>query len=155
MLFRSVSQSRYIKLVPPKQGDAWLGLDVLKGQIPDKFVEITKIFIDVIEVHASAKPDQERLTTLGKKMSLAVLEFEALAKAENPDLYADLAKINAEVHYNHFHPFQWAWIFYLLSALVCFAAWIFSYQKMYPAAWVLTLIGVGLHIYGFALMSLS
>ena len=150
--FREIAAGRALKLAPPKEGDAWIGLDKLPGELPNKFMAMTQVFVEIIGVYASPeKSERAGLDELSKKLTAAVQDFENFARAENPALYAEKAKIDTEVHYNNFHPFQWTWIMYLLSAVVCFVSWIFNKQKLYIGAWVLSSIGILLHLYGFGL----
>ncbi len=57
--------------------------------------------------------------------------------------------LHAEVFYHEFRPFLWAWILYLLAALL----WILSstLPKCVPFAWAATIAGFLIHLFGFAL----
>ncbi len=150
--FREIAAGRMITLVPPKTGDAWIGLAALQGEIPKKFVDISQTFYELIPVLGSKESaDKEKQKELGQKLSQFVKEFENMARAENPAIYAQQSKIDVEIHYNNFHPFKWAWITYLLATLAIFLAWIFNKQSFYKPAWVLAFIGLFLHLYGFGL----
>lgn len=148
--FREIASGRMIRLAPPKTGDAWLGLESLPGELPATFVEISKYFIEYLEI-ASDSSKSSNASEIKKKMSEATTRFQDLARAENPDLYADQAKIKTELMYNNVHPFKWSWILYLLAAVCCFLAWIFNKQSFYRPAWGLVILGLLIHSFGFAI----
>ena len=56
-----------------------------------------------------------------------------------------------EIHFNHFHPFKWAWICYLLGAI--FLAFFYFGQRpaFYKVSWFFLLIAAGLHAYGMGI----
>ncbi|PIT98969.1 MAG: cytochrome C biogenesis protein [Bdellovibrionales bacterium CG10_big_fil_rev_8_21_14_0_10_45_34] len=73
------------------------------------------------------------------------------ARAINPAGYADESLIRAEVHYNQFHPFKWAWILYALAACFVLASWIFDKRGLFTFSLFFTGIAFLIHSYGFAL----
>lgn len=140
--FREVATGRMIRVLPPKEGTAWLSVAELPVEAQEKMMSITKAFV------TSLDPQN---VLAGKELKQAVEEFKNFAREQNSVLYPSDNKISLEVHYNDFHPFKWAWITYLLAALSCFVAWILSRPKAYLLAWGLAIVGFLLHNYGFAL----
>lgn len=147
--FREIASGRMIKLVPPKTGDAWLGLPDLAGEQQAAFVDVTKAFVPYIAAVASESDTEapEIQNALAEKVNA----FTASAQSVNPALYANPAKIKAEVFYNGFHPFKWAWIIYLISSVCLILVWITGKNHLYKSAWALTSLGLLLHLFGFVL----
>ncbi len=140
-IFKEIASGRMVRIAPAKQGDAWLGLPDLPENLQAAFVEVTKEFINTI----SNSPGGE--AALKEKVE----NFKALARAENPSQYPADREINVEVHYNHFHPFRWAAIAYFFSALAFIMFWIFKKRFWIPMGWTLSVLGLLLHTYGFAI----
>ncbi|RYZ62385.1 MAG: cytochrome C biogenesis protein, partial [Proteobacteria bacterium] len=64
-------------------------------------------------------------------------------------LYDHDQKIKVETFYNHFHPFRWAYIFYLLASIALLMVWTMNRPSWMKAAWTLTAIGFAIHTFGF------
>jgi cytochrome c-type biogenesis protein CcsB len=62
-----------------------------------------------------------------------------------PSYYPSADAIGREIHYNHFHPFRWAWMLYLVSFFVLLPKRAFRIGLLIFAA------GLALNIYGFVL----
>jgi cytochrome c-type biogenesis protein CcsB len=152
--FREIAAGNLVRIVPPRPGnqtqDKWLALSELPPALQEKFVEVTKAFIQVLGVTTSETPI-EKSKEIETQLGAAVSAFKELAKAENPELYPSDTQMGTELHYNHFHPFKWAWIVYLLAAISCFLAWILGKHIFYTFAWELVILGFLIHIYGFGL----
>ncbi len=153
--FREIASGHMLRLVPPpklqdKPSETWISLADLKPELQEKFLDVTKAFIQVLGV-STAETSIEKSKEAEMALGNAVARFKQAAKAENSELYPSETQMNAELHYNHFHPFKWAWIVYLLAAISCFLAWILGRHIFYTLAWELTAVGFLIHIYGFAL----
>jgi ABC-type transport system involved in cytochrome c biogenesis permease subunit len=148
--FREIAAGNIVRVFPPKEGDKWLSLAELGGEPQAKIVEITKAFVPYLAATTNGE-DGEKLKEIEVQIQKPVEEFKALARAENPAAYPSDTRMNIELHYNQFHPFQYAWIVYLLGAVCCFLAWILGKQAFYKPAWALVILGMLLHVYGFAL----
>ncbi len=72
-------------------------------------------------------------------------------RAQNPEAYPSDKQIAIEVHYDDFHPFMWAWIMYLLAAIVISISWQSGRNVLMRGGWTLALIAFALHAYGFGL----
>lgn len=149
-IFQEIAAGRMIKIVPPKEGTTWISVSELPAGPQEKFLELTKAFVGHIGATATTE-DKALLKEKGEALDKAVQAFQEVARAENPALYDNDGVIKAEVHYNEFHPFRWAYIFYFLSALVLLMVWALSKESWMKTAWVLLTIGFLLHTYGFGL----
>lgn len=140
--FREIAAGRMIKLIPPKEGTAWLGLDSFSESQQQKFIEMAKLF--VVALTDSSEENQ-------RSFAKSVLSFEESARAENPALYPSVSHIKVEIHYNSFHPFKWAWITFVLAAFFILGFWVFGRAWSFNVSWIFVGIGVLLTIYGFIL----
>lgn len=149
-VFSEIATGRMIRLLPPHEGDAWVSIADMQGEPQEKFLSLTKSFIALIAGTGEGKTESE-LVEIKKELDIKVIEFEALARATNPTKYANVEKIEMETVYNLFHPFRWAYIFYLLGALFVLFAWITDKSKMMRPAWALLGVGFLLHTIGFGI----
>jgi cytochrome c-type biogenesis protein CcsB len=151
-VFSEIATGRMIRLLPPKEGDTWVALADMQGEAQEKFLELTKAFVVVVGGVADGKSAadlKESQIELDKK----VLAFQELARSINPDKYANLNKISVESFYNKFHPFKWAYILYLLGAVIALFSWITNKDKAMVSAWVVFIAGFVLHTIGFGIRS--
>ncbi|WII71920.1 cytochrome c biogenesis protein CcsA [Bdellovibrio sp. 22V] len=146
-VFQEVAAGRMLKVVPPKEGDNWIAVADLEGETQAKFMDLTKAFVTYIGAMAEGKPT----TDVGAELDKAVASFEQSAGANNPALYEATKKVGAEVHYNSFHPFRWAYVFYFLAFLSLLLVWTLNKESIMKVAWVFLAIGFALNTYGFAL----
>ncbi len=159
--YDAVRTAQMPRVVPPKEGDAWIPVGSLQGGLREKFVELSRTFISALpQEKQQDKKDAslpavspEEIKKNGEALKTATEQFIALARAENPALYAVDSDLRLEVHYRHVHPFMWAWVLYLLSAIAVSFAWYSASSKMYRGAWGLAIGGFLLTIYGFAIRS--
>lgn len=148
-IFSEIASGRMIRMVPPKEGTSWLQVSELEGELQTQFMELTKSFISVI----AAMAENAVVTEKYQQLDVQVAKFKELAKNNNPALYPEQSRIDAEINYNLFHPFRWAYIMYILGAFVVLFSWITSKHKAMNLAWALLVVGFVLHIYGFAVRS--
>ncbi|MFM6930577.1 MAG: cytochrome c biogenesis protein [Bdellovibrio sp.] len=147
-VFQEVAAGRMMKVWPAKEGDSWVAVADLPEAQQHRFVAITQAFVEYIGAVAQ-KGDSKNIETAAGKLDEAVKAFEADARAQNPVAYDHDTKIKAEVHYNDFHPFRWAYIFYIIAAVVLLLVWTLSKESLMKMAWVFLAIGFVLHTYGF------
>jgi len=147
VVFQEVAAGRMLKVMPPKEGEAWIAVADLEGPAQEKFMEMTKAFINNIGAMAQGQNTEATAAELDK----AVAAFEDVARANNPALYDHDTKVKAEVHYNSFHPFRWAYVFYFLAFITLLLVWTLSKESLMKAAWVFLVAGFALHSYGFGL----
>lgn len=144
-VFQEIAAGRMLKIAPPKEGNTWLAVAELPEHLQAKFMDVTKAFVTYLGVIA----EKGDVSQTGKALDEAITAFETAAQAENPALYHVGGRIEAEVHYNSFHPFRWAYVFYFLAFIVLLLVWTLSKESMMTAAWVLLGIGFALNTYGF------
>ncbi len=137
--FQELAAGRLLRVAPPKEGTTWVSVVDLKEPLRGAFLEMTKSFI----AHIGSKSD-------GADLDLNVQKFKDLAQAENPALYEATSKVDAEVAYNIFHPFRWAYLLYLLSAVLMLISWISRKDFLIKGVWLFTILGFCLHVYGFS-----
>jgi cytochrome c-type biogenesis protein CcsB len=151
--FREIAAGRYLKLVPQKDAAAaWTSVSDLQGDLQQGFLQITKAFVGVIGIVTGDTKDESAAL---KNLDDAVFHFEDLARAQAPENYPSMKDMQIEVHYNSFHPFQKAWIFYLLAMIAALVSWSMGSPAVskwsYRAAWSFAIFGLIMHIYGFCL----
>jgi ABC-type transport system involved in cytochrome c biogenesis permease subunit len=71
-------------------------------------------------------------------------------RAVAPQFYPTADTLRFEHTYMVVDPFMWAWIIYFCALIVLLLTAIWAQRGGYMVAWALTLIGMGLEIYGFA-----
>lgn len=140
VVFREIGAGRMVRVVPVEGSANWKGLDELSDSEQEKFLEVTKAFV-------------EALTDPAKEQNLkaAIQSFTSKVSAEHPETYTHGSMVEIEVHYNDLHPFRWAWIFYLIGSLTIFYAWIRNQDSIFKWSFVFLAIGFLLHCYGFGL----
>lgn len=147
-VFREIAGGRMLRLIPPKEGEVWLSVAEFEGDHQAAFADLTKAFVEYIGTVAQSAP-KEQMAQAGTALDGAVLKFREVAKSNNPAAYDHDAKVNLEVHYNHFHPFRWAYILYMLASIMVLLVWTMNKPSLMKYAWVLASLGFVLHTYGF------
>ena len=170
-VYQGIKDATWLRVLPPtpevvaehaekaKEGlvipDAWTPVASLEGDLKEKFAKILSSYVQAL-------PNREGVVDAQGSANLkdAVLDFKKAAHAVNADLYPSLNEgfygpMRAEVHYETFHPFMWAWIIYLLSALAMTVAWNAKsagvIAKFYSVSWALAGVAFLIHTYGFGL----
>lgn len=128
----------------------WIAANELEGELKDSFGLMARAFVHALPSDGSQTTSQDPAAAR-EELRQAVEDFKARARAQNPDAYPSDKQIAIEVHYDDFHPFMWAWIVYLLAAIVIAVAWQTSREGLMKAGWALAVIAFLLHTYGFAL----
>ncbi len=133
----------------PGAPKGWISVAEMNEEQQKQFMGLTKAFVNYLG--AVARGDEK---TTGAELDTQVDKFMDFARKENPEMYskeAQESKIDAEVFYNSFHPFRWTYTIYLTAAMVLLGVWLFGLQKLMPIVWLLTILGWGMHTYGFGL----
>ena len=147
-LFQAIRAGVAMRFVPDPATDRWKAVSEIEGALRDSFVKVSKGFVDSV----AAVPEGGKAQA-SPEFEASVKEFMDLARAQAPEKYADMTRIGWEVHLNHFQPFQWAWIGYLLGLLfMYFAAFMHQGWANRPG-WLFLFLGWGLHAYGMAIRS--
>lgn len=150
IVFREIAGGNMLRLIPPKEGTQWLAVSQFEGEQQTAFADLTKSFINYIGGIAQ-NVSKEELGKAGAELDAKVLKFKELARANNPELYNHDSKVNAEVFYNDFHPFRWAYICYLLSSLLLLMVWTMNKPQWMAGAWTFAALGFALHTFGFGM----
>lgn len=146
-VFQEIAAGRMLKIAPPKEGDAWVAVADLDPVLQEKFVALTKAFVSHIGAMAQGQDTSATAVDLDKAVGI----FAEAARAQNPQVYNHDQVVKAEVHYNSFHPFRWAYILYFLGFITLLLVWTLNKEFLMRGAWVFLLGGFLLHTYGFAL----
>jgi len=132
-----------------EDGDKWLSLAELPADLQPYFVEISQKFAQRLGEVASNYENKKNETTAAVAFDDAVLKFQKAVGEKYPDQYVHSQKTSQEVAFNDIHPFRWAYIFYLLAAVVLLFVWIRSMDKGMTIVWSLVAIGFLIHTAGF------
>jgi cytochrome c-type biogenesis protein CcsB len=138
-LFRETAAGRMLRLLPAAASDSWRSLAEFTPEEQTLFAEMTKQFIQSLESGPSAE------------YATAVNAFVNSARTQFPQIYPGQRVIDVEVFYNEFHPYRWAWIFYLIGFVLMGLSWLLVKDRLYIPAWVAVCIGLGFNIFGMAL----
>lgn len=141
--FKAITAGQWLAMWPPKTGDKWASLSEVDASKQEEFMKLTKAFITALTNDGGATERQN--------FQVAVDEFMTSARAENESLYPASKLMQLEVHYNEFNPFRWAWISYLISALIFIFIWMSGKTSLNRGVWFFALLGLILHSYGFGL----
>jgi cytochrome c-type biogenesis protein CcsB len=171
-LFTAIKSAQAVRVAPPKYiaptggdvgvnqaatgrmtpKDIWRSVAELDGDLQRKFGVIARSFVHSLPDQGTRPEPTAVDTSEIPPLEQAVADFKDAARAENPQAYASDRDMQIEVFYNSLHPFRWAWVFYLASALLMGVAWHKpKYPKLYIAAWGLALVAFAMHILGFVL----
>lgn len=149
-VFQEIAAGRMLKLVPPKEGDAWISVVDFDEPTQNAFVDVTKKFVTHIGAIAR-EAGKDELDKTGEALDASIVAFEDIARSHNPEHYADLSKVKAEVHYSNLHPFRWAYIAYVTAAILMLLMWTLNAPAIMKGAWLLIFVGFLFHTYGFGL----
>ncbi len=150
--FQAFKDGKALRVAPPKEGDHWITAAELDGDLKEKFAAVARAFVHALPKEAKAGETTEPADPNAEAaLKEAVESFKAAARAQNPALYPTDKSIAIEVHYDDFHPFMWAWIFYVFAALTLAFSWHMANDKIARVGWALALTAFALHAYGFGL----
>lgn len=133
----------------------WVPIAELQSPYKDTFASVIADFAQVVRAKVAlsekkTSENKDKLAEAREALEKSVEAYIAQVNEKFPD-YADRSRVNAEVHYNEFHPFMWAWICYLMAAIL-FGAVLFGGRGAFAKfAWGILLLGFLLHTYGFGL----
>lgn len=152
---RYIKSGQAFRFVPPKEGDLWMHIYELEGELQTKFMTMMKAFVDYITAKIEAGESPEAAKALDDSaLVAAVKDFKNSARAANPEVYPAENILQYELTYNKLRPFRLAWILYLFAFLGVLFSWALSAQWVYKLSWAFSLLGLGLHIYGFVLRTI-
>ena len=152
--FQAIRMGQGLRVLPPppdQETTTWLSVSELPEEAAQKFSEITQSFAENVGLEMNSQARTEQKIEAFAKLKSAVSAFKEMARQRNPQAYEDDLKIRMEVHLKDFHPFQWAWIFYLLATFLAAAA-LSNQKKIYRQfTWIMLILGLVFHTYGMAL----
>lgn len=148
--FNEIALGAHTKLIPAAEGDAWVALKDIPAKYQDLFISISKVFAKYV----GSFSDKEEMKISAQQLDRAVLAFKKEAFSEFGPEYGDAGRLSSEVFYNKVHFFRWAYIFYLLGALILLYTWIKKtsqtvQSKSMNVVWALTWLGFIVQTIGF------
>lgn len=146
-IFQAVKIGEGLRVLPQSDSDKWLTIARLPKEWSEKFNQITVQFAK----YAASQMKGEGVQGAKAELKQAVETFMSEAQKEFPDKYGPLSKITVELHYNKMHPFLWAWVLYLIAALLFLASLVNKKTSYYKIAFGISLLALVFHTYGFAL----
>lgn len=147
-LFHAIKQGMAIRVAPNPESDTWYSVAELPEDLANDFQTITLAFVKAVS--ARERGDQSELSLQKAELNEAVQKFKnKIGVGEK----INETKINAELHYNGFHPFAWAAGLYLFGAI--FLVFFMSSERRWTLLAGYGLVGLAflLHTYGMALRS--
>jgi len=146
--FRAIQMADAIRIWPAE--NRWQSINEIAGDGKDKFAAlIAAVTQAMAAIQSNTDVEQAK-----QNVKQTANDFIAAARASNPQLYGSDSTIAAEVHYNRFHPFMWAWICYLIAAFLLLAFFLKAPVWTSKAGWVFAILGVLLHTYGMIIRSI-
>lgn len=145
-VFQGLAAGQTLRLVPPSEGGTWKSMADLQDPYRAAFLDMSKNFVTYIGTLVDASKD---VGGAARALDDSVKKFEDLARSSNPGEYADQTKISAEVQYNLFHPFKWAYWSYFIAAVMLLLLWVTGRAPLIKGAWVFVGLGFLIHTYGF------
>ena len=149
-IFREMASGKLLKVYPVPDQDTWVSVADLPKDIQPAFLEISKSVASYLGYQTEVSVSADEKLKVAEALDQAILKFEEIAKKSDPVKYKAADKAKSEVLYNDIHPFRWAYIFYLMAALVLLFIWIRNAQKGMALAWIFVAMGFLFHTAGFA-----
>jgi ABC-type transport system involved in cytochrome c biogenesis permease subunit len=157
-LYQGIVTGTALRLVPPLVDQmkghadaAWFGVNDWPPEMRTKFEGIAAGFAGsvrnaTVEATPETRKDQEAAL---QKLSTATEDFVTSVRARNNELFPDVAHIDNEILFNHLHPFEWAWIFYMLGLILLVLTWRKGWKSTSYLGWTATLVAFSFHTCGF------
>lgn len=132
--------------------DLWLSVNQIEGESKEQFKNVLTSLISMIskKMQDPKSVTAEDVTNFENQVSA----FIKVAEQQNPEAYANLKHIDLEISYLKRHPFLIAAILYFLACLSMILYWVFSKGYFVNVCWAFTLLGLGFHIWGFAVRTM-
>jgi cytochrome c-type biogenesis protein CcsB len=137
-----------------KPENKWLSIPELSPELQQEFAKVMKAFVGALpkrEGDPSSPPLLAKDGETAASLDAAVAQFISKARAVNPRAYGTDEDIKIEVHYKEAHLFLWAWICYLLAAILLGLSWQSGNILLGRLGWLAVLAGFVIHTYGFGL----
>jgi len=148
-VFREMAEGHLLRVMPSPKGDAWLSVADLESPAREAFGDVTQKFVLLL---GSISTGGLAADNASLALDQSVAHFQELVHAANTSgVQISQTGLEMELFYNDFHPFRWAYIFYLIAALCGIVGWILDQKAFSYGAWAFTIIGFLTHTFGFAL----
>lgn len=143
-LFQVIRNGEALRFVPSADSDTWVPVHKLEGETSARFSLVAQEFTRAISMATESAPQST------PEFADAIEKFTASARAVAPEKYADDRRILTEQYFYRFHPFKWAWIAYLVGAILL--AWSLSSSRdwVVTGSWIFLGLGFALHTIGMA-----
>lgn len=149
-VFREMAAGKLMHVMPVADQDKWVAVADLPSELQSYFVELSKSVAVYLGSQASPQSSESEKKINAGNLDKNVLKFEEMVGKSDPLKYKVSEKTRYEVLYNDLHPFRWAYIFYLISALILLFIWIRKSEKGMQFAWIFLGLGFLIHTLGFA-----
>lgn len=146
--FHAVRLGLAITIQPSTDSSNWKNITELDEEYRDKFKAITDSFISLAT--SSAKNEGAAVLQAQSTLDASVENYIQAIETKFSD-YSHRNKLRAEVHYNNFHPFRWAWVSYFLALVFFSFAYFGTKENWGRIGWSITAVGFLLHVWGFSL----
>lgn len=164
-MYQAIKSGSAVRVLPPTPDELkastepgaepqrWLSVAELQGEYQEKFAAVIHAMVRSLPTDGPAAPPEEVKKPNEKEPSLkeAVAGFVSLARMRNESLYPPERDISLEVHNQEFHPFKLTWVLYLFAAILLAIAWQSGSSWSYRFGWVLAVLALIIHSYGFGL----
>ena len=128
---------------PSSAKGAWVPVtDIAKYYGADKETELQNIFKTLAGAYVQRDPGA---------FAAASGQLHSFLISLSPSVYPTFASLQREVHYNSFHPFRKAWMFYLAAFVWMLATWRSRNAGVYWVGMAMFMAGVAVHAWGFYL----
>lgn len=148
-LLQAIKQGRAPGIAPSADGDTWKAPAELPESLMGLFSDMAKSYVAYITAEQGS--DKAALNSAEKELAAKIVALKEGIRHETPEKYPEMRKVNLEVHYNQFHPFQWAWITYLIGVLAFISFFVSGKSWQGKMGWVFIVMGFLLHTYGMGL----
>lgn len=130
------------RIAPKKDSKGWDSINTFSKEHQELFSALLKSLTQHL-----GSPDEKSEKALSEK----VRSYVDFAFANYKHKEKTFLKLKAEVLYNTFHPFRYAWISYLLGLLMVFFYWLYKRRILKTLFGFFLLWGFLLHLVGFVL----
>lgn len=145
-VFREMTAGRLLKVVPSKDSGSWLSVSQLQGEYQAAFIELSQSYAQRLG-ELTQSNDQSQVAAQVLDQSVEKFQNLVLKDFDSKDY---IQKTKEEVLFNDVHPFRWAYILYLVSALILLFGWIKNRPLLIKAVWFFSIFGFIIHTLGFA-----
>jgi len=137
------AQSLAVVPHPSSAKGAWVPVtEIGKYYGADKEAQLQDIFRTLAGAYVARDPSA---------FAAASGQLRSFLVALSPGVYPSFESLQREVHYNSFHPFRKAWMFYLIAFVWMLATWRVRSPAVYWIGVAAFAAGVAVHAWGFYL----